>query len=78
MGIRTVRSWIEVQPTQMRSDADWVGLSMIRNAHRLVSEPTQTRSYADRVGLSMTRNALREAGVPTQTCSDADWVGSQW
>ena len=37
-------------PAQMRSDADWVGSSMIRNALRQAVEPTQIFSDADWVG----------------------------
>ena len=41
---------IDVQPTQMHSDVDSVGLSMIRNALWEAVEPTQMRSDADCVG----------------------------
>ena len=76
MGIRTVRQWIEVQPTQTWSDADWVGLSMIINTLWKAGAPTQMHLGVDWVGLSMIRNTLWEAGVPTQTRLDADLVGS--
>ena len=75
MGIRTIRQWIEVQPTQMHADADWVGLSMIRNALREAGVPTQMRSDVDWVGSSMIINALRDTVEPTQIHSDVDWVG---